>query len=342
MTRSLYYTIVIVVLTLVGIDASSQSVCSGKLEQAKQLFESGQIEQIPSLLDSCLEDAFTKEEQVVAYQLLIQTYLFDYNQSKADETMTRFLTKFPTYKIKESDPAEIKELFERFESRNVWSLEVTAGGNMSHLITNQYYSIYDLLKLETSNKMRFGFSAGLQATRYIGDHFGVVAGLKYMMTNYQNTENIRDDVAENKITENTHWIALPVTFQWYPFVKKKVTPFIYAGAEAGYILYSNADFRTRLSANDPFTKGTGIDLTTSRNQFQYGITGGLGLRWKLPKGSFKVWAGYTYNLQSFAKADRYADSKAILYFQHIDDDFAYNLVYLNVSYSLDLYQIRKK
>lgn len=343
MIRLLYNIILIVVLTgFICMDGLSQSVCSARLDQAKQLFESGQIEQIPSLLDSCLESDFTKEEQVLAYHLLIQTYLFDYNQSKADETMTRFLKKFPTYTIKENDPAEIKELFETFESRNVWSLEVTAGGNMSHLVTNQYYSTYDLATLESSNSMRFGFSAGLQATRYLGDHFGVALGVKYVMSSYQTKENDSDGLKENKISENTSWIAMPITFQWYPFVKKKVTPFIYVGAEAGYILLSKADFRTRLSATDPFTKGKGVDLTKSRNQFQYGLTGGLGFRWKLPKGSLKVWAGYNYNLQSFAKADRYADTEEILYFHHIDDDFAYNMIFMNVSYSVDLYRIRKK
>lgn len=342
MIRSLYSIILIVVLTcFIFIDISGQSVCSGKLEQAKQLFESGQIEQIPSLLDSCLENAFTKEEQVIAYQLLIQTYLFDYNQSKADETMVRFLNKYPTYEVKENDPAEIKELFETFTSRNTWSLEVTAGGNMSHIITNQYYSTYDLSALESSNSIRFGFNAGLQATRYIGKQFGLAVGLKYVMSNYQNTENVSEELKESKISENTSSVAMPVTFQWYPYMKKKVTPFIFAGAEVGYVLLSKANLRTQ-QGNNAVIKGTGIDLTKSRNQLQYGLTGGLGLRWKFPKSSFKIWAGYTYNLRSFVKSNRYNDSEEALYFHHVDDDFAYNLVFINASYSIDLYRIRKK
>lgn len=343
MIRSLYIALLIVVLTgFVGIAVSGQSGCSSKLEQAKQLFESGQIEQIPSLLDSCLDNGFTKEELEIAYQLLIQTYLFDYNQSKADETMTRFLKKFPNYAVKENDPAEIKELFETFELQNTWSLELMAGGNMSHLIADQYYSTYDLPALETSNKYKFGFNAGIQVTRYMGNHFGIAFGLKYVMSNYQNIESVSEAYKESKIDENTSWIALPVTFQWYLLEKKRVTPFIFAGAEAGYILYSEADLRTRSSANDAYIKGEGFDLSKSRNQFQYGLTGGLGLKWRLSRGSFKVWGGYTYNLQSFAKENRYANSENILYYHHIDDDFVYNLIFVNVSYSVDLYRIRKK
>lgn len=345
MVRLLYKAFTIIVFTVfVLANAKAQTVCSEKLLEAKQLFESGQIEQIPSLLDSCLEKGFTSEEKVIAYHLLIQTYLFDYNQAKADETMIRFLKEFPTYSLRQNDPAEIKELFEAFESRSVWGFEVMAGGNMSHLITDQYYSTYDLLALESSNPIKFGFNAGLQVSRYFGSHFAASMGVKYVNSNYQNVEKHDEGGRESRITEHTQWIAAPVLGYWYVNVNRKFSPFVFAGMEFSYVLNSKVDFRTKYGAsgNDQIVKGTGIDLTKRRNQFQYGVSGGLGAKYRLPGGSFKLWAGYTYNLNSFAKAGRYDDMDIVLYYQHIDDKFFYNHISVNISYSLDLYRIRKK
>lgn len=345
MIRLLYKALLIIVFVVyVTVDMHGQSVCADKLTQAKQLFESGQIEQIPLLLDSCLERGFAREDQLVAYQLLIQTYLFDYNQAKADETMTRFLKEFPTYKVQESDPAEIKELFDSYESFPVWSFELMAGANMSHIITNQYYSTYNLQELERSDNIKFGFHAGLQASRYFGKHFGVSLGVKYINSSYQHTESVNETNKQSKITENTSWIGVPLSGQWYIISGKTMTPFLFLGAEAGYILESKADFRVKFDAagQPTIVKGSDAGMAQVRNRIQYGVTGGLGVKCKFTKGTFKLWAGYTYNLNSFPKSSRYEDMDKILNYQHVDDRFAYNHIYITASYSLDLYRIRKK
>ena len=67
--------------------AFSQTDCSVKLDSAQNLFENGIIEEIPQVLNPCIEEGFTREQKISAYKLIILTYLFDDNQQGAESTM---------------------------------------------------------------------------------------------------------------------------------------------------------------------------------------------------------------------------------------------------------------
>jgi hypothetical protein len=337
-----FFVILIAVQFSVGLQG--QSNCSAQLKLAKQLFDSGQIEQIPSLLDSCLQKGFTAKEKITAYQLLIQTYLFDYNQSKADETMVRFLKDFPNYILSDNDAPEIKELYESFTVQPAWSFELLAGGNMSIIAPKQYFTTFNYQTFENKNTIGFGYNVGLQATKYFGKHFAASVGAKYVGSEYQNSENNKDGTVNTEIVEKTSWITVPIMgYYFYNLKKSNFIPFIFCGAELGILSNSQADLSVRFSGNTPPNKGSGIDLTETRNKTNIWISSGIGLKYRLSRGSIKCWAGFNYSLNTFVKKEsRYQNMDNILNYQHIDDDFLYNHIFINVSYSFDLYNIIKK
>jgi len=97
----------LMVLIVFGLPVNAQTDCVAKLDSAKMLFNSGQIEEIPSLLEPCLRIGFAKQDKIQAYLLLIQVYLFDTNREKAQQVMSEFLHSFPDYDIQ---PSYIKHL----------------------------------------------------------------------------------------------------------------------------------------------------------------------------------------------------------------------------------------
>lgn len=337
---------VVLIATLVSVGLRGQSDCSGQLKLAKQLFESGQIEQIPSLLDSCLKKGFVAKEKIMAYQLLIQTYLFDYNQSKADETMVRFLKEFPNYIVRENDVPEIKELYASFSIQPAWSFELLAGGNVSAILPRQYYSTLNNQTFENKNTIGFGYNVGLQATKYLGKHFAVSAGIKYIGSEYKTSENNKEGTVKTEIAEKTNWMAVPILgYYFYNIKNSNFIPFFYCGAEVGMLLKSQADLKLtyNFAGNTSINKGAGIDFSEARNKTNLWISSGIGVKYKLSSGSLKCWAGFNYSLQPFAKKElRFQNLDNILNYQHIDDDFLYNYFFINISYAFDLYNIIKQ
>jgi hypothetical protein len=81
------------VFILVSAEIFSQETgtCAEKLKTAQSFFEKGQVETIPLLLKDCLKSGFKKEEEIIAYKLLIQTYLLNDKIESADSTMHEFL-----------------------------------------------------------------------------------------------------------------------------------------------------------------------------------------------------------------------------------------------------------
>ena len=325
--------------------SSGQTDCASKLKYAQELFESGQIEQIPSLLDSCLIEGFTKDQKIQAYRLLIQTYLFDYNRDKAEQVMTQFLHEYPEYKIQSIDPIEFRELYNSFQVKPSWGIGICAGSNMSQIIVKESYTTSSNNNINSKYPLgTFGFEAGLLFEKLFSENLQVSFGPKYKIVGFQNKEELNYGNEELVYKEHSGWLSFQAYLQ-YNILKRKLTPLVFGGGEFGYLIKASAEIkRTYLMSNiyPDVSSGT-MDIKSLRNPMNTWVNAGIGAQYKVPHGFVKLLVGFNYSLMDYPKINlNFNDLERIFYYQYIDDNFVFNHFFATLSYSRLLYKTRKK
>lgn len=345
MKKAFICTVVFVCLILssnFGVYAQD-SVCSGKLKYARELFSSGQIEQIPSLLDSCLQKGFSKEEKVQAYKLMVQAYLFDYNRDKAEIAMMKFLQQFPRFVAHESDPVEFVELFRSFQKLPTWGFGFNLGGNLSDISVSKSYTTENPENSKARYLGKFGFDVGLEIDRYFTNNFWISFLIRYSMLNYRRQNNLNNYQEELIYNERMGWITTPLILN-YSIGKKKFSPFFFAGGEFGYLLSARSDIKRHDFAEEfPVISNNSISVIKSRENMNIWVSGGLGLRYRINSGFWSLSIGYAHGLLPLAnKSKRFSNNNMLYYYQYIDDDFKMNRYFCSVGFSKHLYKIKKK
>src|SRR4030042_613026 len=116
--------IIVLVLPLFSLTARAQDDCSKTLQEARNRYDLGMIDEIPKMLAPCMQEGFTRTQRIEAYKLLILAYLFDDDQFDAEKTMFEFLKKFPEYQIMPNDPVEFIHLFESYRTTSEFSFGI--------------------------------------------------------------------------------------------------------------------------------------------------------------------------------------------------------------------------
>ena len=333
------------ILIAFGLSVKAQNNCTVKLDSAKELFSSGQIEEIPSLLDSCLLNGFSKDEQIQAHLLLIQVYLFDSNRDKAEEVMTRFLHLFPNYKVQPNDPAELVELYKSFMVQPTWGLGITSSVNMSQVSVLQHFSTENLNSLSSKyDQNGVGFAAGLHLNKYFRGNLWLSADILYSTSNFKRTDQLGGGNEELSYSEKTGWFSVPLYLN-YCIGKGRLAPYLFAGGEFGYLFVDKTYIlRQNLINNaisDVVQKST--DNRKNRESINSWAIGGVGLRYRALSGYFDFALGYKYCLMPFVKkGNRYSNNDALYNYQYIDDDFKINRISCSIGYTKLFYKTKKR
>ncbi|HEX3008931.1 MAG TPA: outer membrane beta-barrel protein [Bacteroidales bacterium] len=339
--------IVVLVLIIQPKALSQEDYCLSKLKRAQELFDSGLIEEIPFMLDSCLKTGFDKEQTIQAYRLLIQVYLFDYNQEKAEGTMLALLTRFPEYKIQSNDPVEFVNLYNQFKTRPRYSFSINPGINMSNVSVLEQYSTGNLNGLKPDYNPK-GINGGviLSFEKYFGSRAWITTGLGYSFASYEVKESMNFDRELLSFSEKMQFAHLPIYFNFSFGESKRVVPYIFAGGQLNYLIKADGELNRRsLIENSTTTdlKGTAKDITKSRNAEGFSALGGMGVRFKIAAGYLKANLYYTKGLTDYVKDDlRFSDSENLYYYNHIDDRIRLDFFNFSVSYSYIFYKTSKK
>src|SRR5690606_39024778 len=120
------------------IAAYSQTACALTLRTARATYDEGRLHELPHLLAPCLKSGFTKQEAVEAYKLLVLSYIYLEEPTKADEAMLQLLRTDPYFEINESaDAAEFIALYRTFRTWPVYRVGAKVGVNAAqpHVIS---------------------------------------------------------------------------------------------------------------------------------------------------------------------------------------------------------------
>ncbi len=317
---------------------NAQENCALNLKRAQELFSIGQIEEIPALIESCLQSGFTSEEKILAYKILINAYVFDDNPEKAGVVMLGFLKKYPEYDVISTDPSEFVNLMQQFDNRPRFSVGLTLGGTYSVIrvidpvntspVSGNYGSY---------NSSSMGYHASLMFIKNLNSKIELSIETDLKNTVFDQT------LAPNNFTSNSYYesqmiVSLPVSAT-YTFGKGKYTPYARLGFNTGLLISSGARMIT-----DPGTESPSLSNLDSRESLSfYGVLGG-GVKFKISKAY--LFLDLRYNLALANQVENSGRNRTntdeLWLYQSRDDNFYHDDLNFSLGFVRTLYQPRKK
>jgi hypothetical protein len=336
-------------LLLSCLNLKSQVNCFNTLREAKELYEAGQIDEIPEMLSGCMITGFSRTERAEAYKLIIMAYLFDDNQFEAEKAMNDFLKKYPEYEVMPNDPVEFVYLLESYKTSSVYSINLFFGPTISNQRIKEPYSVFDQNMTSRKEKSGTSYQFGFGVSRNIWKDLTVNLDCIYSLHSYSQTEQneIVLDTLTNKMVkleteEKLKKIDFPLSLT-YSFGKGNLSYFGRVGGIIGLVTKSTLSITKSYSLPYPTSLPQGnsniIDL---RQKYYYAALAGAGIQYKVPRGYFVLDLRYQFGLRNMSTGkDKYTNSKLWGNDYYIDDNYLLNYLSINVGYHFTIYQSKR-
>ncbi|HLN20512.1 MAG TPA: outer membrane beta-barrel protein [Bacteroidales bacterium] len=329
---------------------AQEGSCAEKLRTAQSLFERGQVNQVPELLNECLKKGFSREESLIAYKLIIQSYLFEEKQEEYDSTMYEFLRKNPEYELSPTDHSRFIYLYNNFRVKPVIKLAVHLGLNMPFVTAVDNKSI-------TGDQSYGSYSSGLniylsflEAKYELTRRIELNAEVAYSGLTLTNTRTFYSigvsayNMGVTTYTEQQNRLEIPVTATMNLANYRKMTFFGRAGAGPAFTLSvkASADFRPSDVNGIPLNV-SGLDRSSSRIPVDIFAQLGGGIKYKTRNGFFVAEVRSNLGLldQTRGNNQDFASDKLARNFYYTDDDFNLNSLNFNVGYTYIFYKPSK-
>ncbi|MBN2275501.1 MAG: PorT family protein [Bacteroidales bacterium] len=348
--KPVYYIASLMAFFLICYPVSSraqESDCSKTLQEARNQYDLGIIDEIPKMLGPCMQEGFTRTQKIEAYKLLVLAYLFDDNQFDAERTMLEFLKKYPEYEIMPNDPVEFIHLFETYRTTSEFSIGIVAGFNLTNPRIIENFSMLDRSSAKPDNETGSGYQIGLGAGRYLGERLMLNMEVLWAKYKYSFTDGRSvTDEALNVFTEDYTFdeelnkITIPLT-ALYQVNDGKLLWFIRAGGSFDYIMSASG---TSWSVIKEQTEtGRTIDIRNYRNPYYFSAIMGSGLQYKIPRGFLFLDFRFNMGINNIVKAGtRYENAYSLSAFGHLDDDFSLNTFTFSFGYHFSFYNPKKQ
>ena len=337
--RYLKYIILTLPALLVLESFAQQEDCAFKLREAQQLYNAGRIENVPEMLQPCIEKGFTQEERLSAFKLIILCQIYDDDLEKAHEGMLSFLKRYPEYELSPTDPDEFRFIFEQYRTRPVLDLGAFVGVNRSHGMISQPYSPFNLNKEKPKYTADgFAFQAGALINFYASSRIQISLEPMYSQANFQlEYENSSlEGFGELDHFERQTYLYIPLSGT-YEFVIGKFRPYLRLGGQLG-ILFDN-----KTSTSQGIFTGPDEDNLENRNQLNYWVFGGTGLKYKLNKAYFYLDLRYNVGLNKYLVSSdrRFTQDNHNWVYMYQDSDFRLNRFLISIGYARSFYNPKR-
>jgi len=338
----LTFSILLILLTFQNIKA--QDECITTLEKAELLFEQGIIEEIPALLNDCLNEGFAPEEKIRAQKLIILSYLFDNNVPQAENVMLRFLGDNPEYQTRQDDPAEFTTLFSSFRTYPFLSAGAFIGGNLSSATLLEQYGPFNPNIDEGNYSIAFPeFQVGAAANIYLTSKLELNIESIYTRNSFEYT-NIQYGFAEVFKKETIQKLEFPVSLT-YDLPGDKWIPYVRMGSSYGIVLGVNANYEreyvnTGQEVIPPIESGI-IDLKDRRGTGVFSAVLGGGVKLKIPKGYMYLDLRYSYGLSRQVNPETRWDQETTFLFYQADGDFQLDYLSFSIGYRYSFFKSTK-
>jgi len=306
------------------------STCAENLRSAQTLFDNGQVEQVPGMLEECLRSGFKQEEELTAYKLIIQTFLFQDRYGEADSAMLAFLKKYPEYQLSPTDHSSFVYQFNCFNVKPLVQLTLHLGTTIPFLtfITPHSTSSETLISSYSSDALNL--TGILEATFRLKGKFDLNIEAGYMQSSFVNTEEYMD-FSIITYEEIQHRLITPLSVTYNFADISKITFYGKAGAGPSFNISTTSKALFESSSREPPKQE--IDRRDSRIGLDLFCLAGAGVKLKTPGGyfSFDVRSDFgIFNqvVRGGASAEKLAND-----FFYEDDDFNINHLSITLGYT---------
>jgi hypothetical protein len=320
----------------------AQESCTENLGYAHDAFERGQIDEVPKYLENCLSSGFTKEEKIAAYRLLTLCDLY-YNRSEgAAINMQKMLKANPEYKLQDIDPSEFQKLYGNFRTTPVFIWGVKGGIGLVQLYDIRNYNDVNSDGSLGNYRTNPVYNAGFSVEAPISKSFSVALEAYYNSYQYTVKKNILN-YANLNYNEKISGIEMPLLFQMNILKDQKVIPYVNAGASFCYMIsatgkIARTDTLIQYPDHEPTNKE--FDMLKSRNRFNYGVSGTLGVRIKdvIGKGYMTFDIRYSRYFNDHVDENHRADTPESTYgFLQTDNSFKIHNIQFFIGYKTPVY-----
>jgi hypothetical protein len=335
----------------------AQSDCEASLTRATDEFNAGHFYGLPAILKPCIDSkGFSNEQLVRAYQLLTQTYVILEDPIGAEQSYLNLLRANPEYvSTPERDPIDVVYLSKKFTATPIFSWYANAGGNITipRIIKNTI--VNDGSNQEYTLRPRWTVGGGLIWN--VNDQITVEGGINLSNSSFRYFEDgifVRDDL---EMSEAQYSVLLPISLK-YTYVRKKLSPYAYAGASLSALLSSRQRFL--YSNKTPEYSGPDVvgvatqtiendfDATFRRTRINQAFHIGAGARLKYKLDYLFVDIRYSFGVNNVV-TDQYLVRKEgdpgsdlpVFSVAYADDQFRLDQAVIQVGYIWPLYKPRK-
>jgi hypothetical protein len=326
----------------VFIFAQETGSCAEKLKAAQSLFDKGQVEQVPAMLEACMKSGFNREEGLAAYKLLIQSFLFEEKIEKADSAMLAFLKKNPEYVTSPTDHSSFVNLFNTFEVKPVVQLAFHFLTNVPYVTFLHFNSTAGEAGAYTYSIKPFNLYTSLEAKFEFNKKIDINVEIGYSQISFTNVEDYQR-IEQITYIENQKRIELPVTGTYNFKSFGKFTPFIRLGGGPALTLGSLA--KVAVKATD--VNGTShpqqeLDRKDARPFMDLFVQAGGGIELKTRGGFITAEIRSNTGLLNQARGGGINDYELYNNFHFVDDDFHLNTMNITFGYTQIFYKPTKR
>ncbi|MEZ4972523.1 MAG: porin family protein [Cyclobacteriaceae bacterium] len=333
----------------VGTGFGQDTDCLQTLARANDEFTAGRFFGIPALLKNCLDNGFTNEQKIQAYQLLTQAYLILDDPIAAEDSYLKLLKADPEFVASpDKDPIDIVYLSKKFTATPILTPHFRVGTNVSFVRT-----IYEVstegYPVDRKNNIRPGFSAGVGLDWNINDNISIAGELDFGSKSFKTTRNAisTDDFQES--IERQLWLDVPFYVK-YRDNFGKIRPFGYAGFAFNLLFTSTEELRTEnrsAGGSQVPTEGPNEKIGYKRNLFNRSMLVGGGAYYKIGKDFLFADVRYMAGMTNLANEnENYYNENGSLAtsigrYRWIGDYFRLDNVSFSIGYVKPLYNPRK-
>lgn len=328
--------------------AQETSTCAENLKTAQTLFDKGQINEVPAMLRDCMKSGFKREEQIAAYKLLIQSFVFEDKLSLADSTMLEFLKKNPEYQLSQTDHSSFVNLYNTFRVKPVFQLSVRLGTNIpfTTFVDPESTSGTGIKAFNSAQVLNFfgSLEGRIEITKKIEANFE--AGFSQL--SFTNTEDFPslDDIifARTTYKETQTRIELPLTVNYNVISSGKLTFYARAGAGPAILLSSKANCVKKPTDVNNRIPNSGPDLDRKDSRIKADIFAqiGAGAKFKIRLGYLFAEMRSNFGLINQTVRGGVSSEELRTYYGYVDDDFHLNAFNINLGYTLIFYKPLKR
>ena len=349
MIRIINIKITLLTFVLLGLQflspVKSQENCTSILEEAEELFDQGFIEDIPDILDDCLKKGFSPQEKMRAQKLIILSYLFDNRVNDAERVMLNFLRKNPEYKVKPTDAAEFAALLSNFRTIPVVSAGAFIGGNLSFPgMIGQYGPYNPNAEAGSYLSLPADFQLGAGLNIFLSNSLELnLEGI--FIRNSFTWSNLQYGFAQINIIETHQRFEFPLSLS-INLGGNRIRPYLRLGGSYGILMNAVNNYKREFvntgSAYYSPLEAYNNDITERRKDYSISLTGGGGIKYKIPRGHFYLDVRYFYSLTDLVIPDNRWKDEMIYTYYTADNDFMLDYLALSAGLRYSFYKPKKR